>query len=153
MISFKNCWVKQGENILFHPDWGIYDMAVGAKVISAFAGLADPGSFGLVFESPKEKTHKIQYPKKEQKLHRLYQEVRDIRELNKIDKQSILALENIFTTLKDEYPNDWLLPLEIFELLFSQEESLKKRVLAHLENLTLKPEFKSLIESGLSLLN
>lgn len=153
LISFKNCWVKQGENILFHPDWGIYDMAVGAKVISAFAGVADPGSFGLVFESPKEKTHKIQYPKKEQKLHRLYQEVRDIRELNKIDKQSILALENIFTTLKDEYPNDWLLPLEIFELLFSQEESLKKRVLAHLKDLTLKPEFKSLIESGLSLLN
>jgi len=153
LISFKNCWVKQGENILFHPDWGIYDMAVGAKVISAFAGVADPGSFGLVFESPKEKTHKIQYPKKEQKLHRLYQEVRDIRELNKIDKQSMLALENIFATLKDEYPNDWLLPLEIFELLFSQEESLKKRVLAHLENLTLKPEFKSLIESGLSLLN
>ena len=153
LISFKNCWVKQGENILFHPDWGIYDMAVGAKVISAFAGVADPGSFGLVFESPKEKTHKIQYPKKEQKLHRLYQEVRAIRELNKIDKQSMLALENIFTTLKDEYPNDWLLPLEIFELLFSQEESLKKRVLAHLENLTLKPEFKSLIESGLSLLN
>ncbi len=153
LISFKNCWVKQGENILFHPDWGIYDMAVGAKVISAFAGVADPGSFGLVFESPKEKTHKIQYPKKEQKLHRLYQEVRAIRELNKIDKQSMLALENIFATLKDEYPNDWLLPLEIFELLFSQEESLKKRVLAHLENLTLKPEFKSLIESGLSLLN
>ena len=153
LISFKNCWVKQGENILFHPDWGIYDMAVGAKVISAFAGVADPGSFGLVFESPKEKTHKIQYPKKEQKLHRLYQEVRDIRELNKIDKQSMLALENIFTTLKDEYPNDWLLPLEIFELLFSQEESLKKRVLAHLKDLTLKPEFKSLIESGLSLLN
>ena len=153
LISFKNCWVKQGENILFHPDWGIYDMAVGAKVISAFAGVADPGSFGLVFESPKEKTHKIQYPKKEQKLHRLYQEVRAIRELNKIDKQSMLALENIFATLKDEYPNDWLLPLEIFELLFSQEESLKKRVLAHLKNLTLKPEFKSLIESGLSLLN
>ena len=153
LISFKNCWVKQGENILFHPDWGIYDMAVGAKVISAFAGVADPGSFGLVFESPKEKTHKIQYPKKEQKLHRLYQEVRAIRELNKIDKQSMLALENIFATLKDEYPNDWLLPLEIFELLFSQEESLKKRVLAHLKDLTLKPEFKSLIESGLSLLN
>ena len=152
LISFKNCWVKQGEKLLFHPDWGIYDMAVGAKVISAFAGVADPGSFGLVFESPKEKTHKIQYPKKEQKLHRLYQEVRGIRELNNLDKQSILALENIFTTLNDEYPNDWLLPLEIFELLFSQEESLKKRVLAHLKNLALKPEFKSLIESGLSLL-
>ncbi len=153
LISFKNCWVKQGENVLFHPDWGIFDMAVGAKVISAFAGVADPGSFGLVFESPKEKTHKIQYPKKEQKLHLLYQKVRDIREQNNFDKESIEELENILSILKDEYPNDWLLPLEIFELVFSREESLKKRVLAHLKNLALKPEYNILIESGLSLLN
>jgi phenylalanine-4-hydroxylase len=128
-------------------------MAVGAKVISAFAGVADPGSFGLVFESPKEKTHKIQYPKKELKLHLLYQEVRDIREQNNLEERSILALENILTTLKEEYPNDWLLSLEIFELVFRLDESIKNRVLAHLKNLALKPDYKILIESGLSLLN
>jgi phenylalanine-4-hydroxylase len=152
LISFKNCWVKQGENILFQPDWGIYDMAVGAKVISAYAGVADPGSFGLMFESPKEKTHKIQYPEKEQKLHLLYREVRNIRDRNNLDKKSIVELENILTTLKVEYPNDWLLPLEIFELLFNNESPVKKQVLAHLKNLALKPEFKNLIESGLSLM-
>ncbi|MFD1315389.1 aromatic amino acid hydroxylase [Namhaeicola litoreus] len=152
LISFKNCWVKHGESILFQPDWGIYDMAVGAKILSAYAGVADPGSFGLRFESPKEKTHKIQYSNKEQNLHGLYSEVRKIREKKNLDNKSILELENIFLTLIAEYPDDWLLSLEIFELVFNLEVPLKNQVLAHLKNLALKPEFKNLIESGLSLI-
>lgn len=31
IISFKNCTVTHNETVLFLPEWGIYDMAVGKK--------------------------------------------------------------------------------------------------------------------------
>jgi len=46
LISFKNCTVTYGETVLFQPEWGIYDMAVGKKIVSAFSGPADSNSFG-----------------------------------------------------------------------------------------------------------
>ncbi|MGB0776690.1 MAG: aromatic amino acid hydroxylase [Flavobacteriaceae bacterium] len=42
LISFKNCSVYRNDEILFRPEWGIYDMAVGKSVVSAFGGAADP---------------------------------------------------------------------------------------------------------------
>jgi phenylalanine-4-hydroxylase len=33
LIRFKNCTVTHGETILFQPEWGVYDMAVGKKVV------------------------------------------------------------------------------------------------------------------------
>jgi len=85
LISFRNCTVKHNDTILFHPDWGVYDMAVGKKVVSVYSGVADPENFGLVFEAPKEKTHKIKYSEVELQLHKLYQEVRDIRESKNLE--------------------------------------------------------------------
>jgi phenylalanine-4-hydroxylase len=35
LIRFKNCTVTHGKTVLFQPEWGVYDMAVGKKVTSA----------------------------------------------------------------------------------------------------------------------
>jgi phenylalanine-4-hydroxylase len=149
LISFKNCTVKHNDTILFQPEWGVYDMAVGKEVISAYSGIADPENYGLVFEVPKEKTHKIQYSKSDIKLHKLYMEVREIRESNNLDNAS---LESIFNTVSNEYPNDWLLPLEIYELIYKQDTQLKDTVQNHLENLMAKKNNANLIKDGLKLL-
>jgi len=53
LISFRNCSVTRNEEVLFQPDWGIYDMAVGKSIISAFGGAADPVYYDL-FEAPVE---------------------------------------------------------------------------------------------------
>ena len=37
IFTFHNCTVKFQDFELFKPEWGIYDMAVGEKIISAFA--------------------------------------------------------------------------------------------------------------------
>jgi len=150
LISFKNCTVKQNDKILFSPDWGVYDMAVGKEVISAYAGLADPESYELIVEAPKEKTHKIKYSDKEKKLHELYLEVRKIRENNNLNNSRLLTIFNI---VLNEYPNDWLLSLEIYELIFRQDTTLKGKVLEHLEKLTSKKEIANLINDGLKLLD
>jgi phenylalanine-4-hydroxylase len=150
LISFKDCMVKQGDEVLFHPSWGTYEMAIGATVISAFAGVADPGNYGISYEAPAEKTHKIHYNPAQRKLHGLYQEVRDIREKG-FDPQSTVRLEQIFNTLETDYPTEWLLALEIAELVSEPDHlKLKNRVSAFLKNLAGDPGYKELIGNGIS---
>ena len=149
LISFKNCTVTCGDDILFHPDWGNYDMAVGKEVISAYSGVADPENFGIIFQAPKEKTHKISYTKKELILHSLYAEVRQMREDGVL---SVQRIEAVFKTLQTDFKKDWLLPLEIAELLYREELPLYKKVKGYLEDLAKNKKVKALIEDGLALL-
>ena len=149
LISFKNCTVKMGENILFDPSWGIFDMAVGETVISAFSGLADPNSYGLIFESPKEKTHKIHYNSTELELHNLYGEVREMRINEEVNPE---RLENIFLNLRSNFPEDWLLVLEIFELVQNTKHvKLKDQLRIQLNELSKKESISHLIKDGIGL--
>jgi len=147
LISFKNCTVKYGEEVLFQPAWGVFDMAVGASIVSVYAGVADPNSYGLTYQAPKEKTHKIKYSNEQLKKHKLYQEVRNMRENNTIDANRLMTIFNSFKTDKKE----WLLALEIYEILNNSEKILKKEVLNYL-NLTVDRKYENLINDGLDLL-
>lgn len=149
LISFKNCTVTHGEKVLFHPDWGIYDMAVGVEVISAFAGPADVNSFGDIGKVSETKTHKIQYSDKDKELYGLYNKVREIRENGIVSEDEINAVwKQVVTNFKE----DWLLPLELLEIAIDKEFSIKKELIAHLEELKSNKSYKSLIENGLHLL-
>jgi len=151
LISFKNCTVKMGEEILFDPSWGIYDMAIGASVISAYSGLADPNSYGLFFEAPKEKTHKIAYSRDEKKLHNLYYEVRSMVQNNEVN---IEKLQTICNNLISNFTNDWLLLLEIYEIFQkSNHENLASMVLEHLNNLAKEKSISHLIQDGINMIN
>ena len=48
LITFEECTVSCEGRQLFLPDWGLYHMAVGAELISAFNGPADLLSFNLI---------------------------------------------------------------------------------------------------------
>ena len=151
LISFKNCTVKMGEEILFDPSWGIYDMAIGASVISAYSGLADPNSYGLFFEAPKEKTHKIAYSRDEKKLHNLYYEVRSMVQNNEVN---IEKLQTICNNLISNFTNDWLLLLEIYEIFQKlNHENLASMVLEHLNNLAKEKSISHLIQDGIKMIN
>ena len=150
LISFRNCTVTYKDAVLFHPSWGIYDMVVGASVISAFSGIADPNSFGQQFEVPKEKTHKIKYSSSELALFKLYEALRTMRQSKRIDVE---VLQKIFGQLVSNYPNDWLLVLEIFEVLKSEPGSdFKDRVKSHLEQAFNDESIKHLIADGIRLI-
>jgi len=113
ILSFSDCHVTYEGKSLFLPEWGTYDMAVGSRIVSAFAGPADPDGFGLEYPVPQEKTHRIVHSEKARKLHSLYQQVRDIRE----NSCSFAILPSIWQELKTGHPEDWLCSLEILELL------------------------------------
>ncbi|WP_268849004.1 aromatic amino acid hydroxylase [Flavobacterium aestivum] len=150
LISFKNCTVTHGDTILFQPEWGNYDMAVGKKLVSAFSGPADVNSFDLISHVPSSKTIKAKHTAERDDLEVLYQTVRSIRESN----DTTTSLEAIFTKLQNNHPKDWLLAVEIVELLNTRNEpELMQQVMLHLENLKKqRPEIKKLISNGLELI-
>lgn len=150
LISFKNCTVTYGEKVLFHPDWGIYDMAVGVEVVSAYAGPADVNSFEDLGKVSETKTHKITYSESDEKLYSLYDSVREMRENGTVSE---VKIKDIFEQLESQFKNDWLLPLELLELAFDKEYSIKSSIKEYLEKLKSNKSYKTLIENGLFLLN
>nr|WP_314898152.1 aromatic amino acid hydroxylase [uncultured Flavobacterium sp.] len=150
LISLKNCMVTHRETILFQPEWGNYDMAIGKKVISAFSGPADVNSFDLISHVPTSKTIKAKHTAERDDLEILYQTVRNSRETK--DTQTSLA--PIFEKLHTNHPNDWLLAIEIAELLKDRNEpQLLQEVMVYLEKLKEKrPEVAHLIAGGLDLI-
>jgi phenylalanine-4-hydroxylase len=148
LISFENCTVKHNDTVLFAPEWGIYDMAVGKKIISAFSGPADVNSFDMITHVPNSKTIKAEKSEKRANLEKLYATVREIRE-----GKSNELIETIFLQLKTNYPKDWLLCVEIVEILNTRNSDLQQQVIAHLEQLkTDRPEISKLITNGLELI-
>lgn len=150
LIRFKNCTVTHGETILFQPEWGVYDMAVGKKVVSAYSGPADVNSFDLITHMPSSTTIKAQQSAERDDLEILYQQVRNIRETK--DKEA--ALLPIFENLRENHSRDWLLAVEIVELLNERNESqLLDKVVSYLEEQkTKRPEVAHLIVGGLELI-
>lgn len=150
LIKFKNCTVTHNDTILFKPEWGIYDMAVGKKVISAFSGPADVDSFDMINHVPSSHTIKAKKSPEREELEKLYLNVRQIRE-NKIQ---LMSIEQTFDLIKHNHPNDWLLSVEIAELLHQNDQKgLLPQVLIHLEKIkTNRPEIAHLITGGLELI-
>jgi phenylalanine-4-hydroxylase len=150
LIKFKNCTVTHNEQVLFQPEWGIYDMAVGKKVISAFSGPADVTSFDMINHVPSSQTIKQKKSAERAELEKLYANVRTIREKN----SATITLKEAFAAVTSGHPNDWLLSVEIAELAQKEGNSdLVNKVLNHLENVkTNRPEIAHLITNGLELI-
>lgn len=150
LIKFKNCTVTHIDTVLFRPEWGIYDMAVGKKVISAFSGPADVNSFDMINHVPSSQTIKQKKSTEREELERLYLSVRNIRE----GKPATTTLKEAFASVSAGHPNDWLLSVEIAELAKKEGNSdLVDKVLNHLEKVkSNRPEIVHLVDNGLELI-
>ncbi len=143
LIQFTECTVTYKNEVLFSPEMGDFDMAVGKEIVSAFTGASDYNSFPIIQKPSNVKTIKVELSKSEKELHILYNQVRKIRE-KQLDENK---LQEIFKSLKRKFPTDWLLPLEIYEL------TKDKEVLEHLKQLKIhRPKITHLIENGLELI-
>ncbi|WP_286760359.1 aromatic amino acid hydroxylase [Salegentibacter sp. UBA1130] len=150
IISLKDCTVTYGEEILFKPEWGKYDMAIGKEVISAFAGPADNLSFDLITHKTSTTTIKSKSTPEREELNSLYASVRNIRE----GKDAKFSLDAALELVKKHHPKDWLLSVEIYELAVGKDEKLAKEALNNLEDVkSLRPDISHLIDGGISLIN
>ena len=150
LISFKNCTVTHQDEVLFRPEWGMYDMAVGKEIVSGFSGPADVESFDMITHVPSSKTIKSKMTPEREELENLYEAVRNIRE----GKPTNMTLKETFGLVSSSHPNDWLLSVEIVELTHKQNNAdFTNKVLNHLEKVKQnRPHIAHLIDNGLELI-
>ena len=126
VITFTDCTAKHADRVLFDPSWGNYDMAVGDRISSVFNGAGDKDAYNQVALVSKQRTIKVPSDAKRKKLENLYAQVRKIRET----KKGYERLGEIWETQQAEHPDDWLLSMEIFEILdmTEQQPQLKTKI-------------------------
>ena len=149
LIVMEDCTVRESNgNVLFQPEWGTYDMAVGEKIVSVFNGAADKDAFEEnTYVSPKH-TEKIVYDEATQNLHKIYAKVRLARE----QQQGETELPALFKILKAEYPSDWLCAMEILEIVFHRKlfPELETEIRLYLQQKAeQETAYKKLINDGL----
>jgi phenylalanine-4-hydroxylase len=152
LITFSNCRAKRGDRVLFDPDWGTYDMAVGERIASVFNGAADKDAYNQVALVPKERTIKVPSDAKRKRLENLYAQVRKIRASKTGDER----LGEIWETQQAEHPEDWLLSMEIFEILdtTNQQPELRARIAKFLNETKSKTkDLSTLISWGFRLVD
>jgi phenylalanine-4-hydroxylase len=152
LMSFSDCSVKQGDETLFDPSWGTYDMVVGARIPSVFCGAADKDAYDQVSLVAKERTLKLDYDDKARKIHDLYGKIREYREAKATD-ESIVA---IWKEIQDCCPQHWLAPLEILEIVGTRKifvetaEEIRAFLLTKAAD---EPRLNKLINDGLFLVD
>ncbi len=152
LVTLKECQVTLSGETLFIPEWGEYDLALGSSVTSVFRGPADRCAYGMIEEDFEvKKVPQKKYTEAEIYLMDLYQVIREQRQSHQYDLQ---RMEEILKDLRENYTDDWLLKLEIYELCLACQhppewtKDLKNELLAHDVNNT---EVKYLIQRGLCL--
>jgi phenylalanine-4-hydroxylase len=151
LITFENCTVRYKEEFLFRPEWGRYHMAVGENIVSAFNGPADLSSFDLISHVPAETTIKVHKDPRREQLEILYGQIREFRE----GTNTTISRNKVFQKLKSSHPEDWMLPVEIYELARAdQNEEFASEILHHLEEVKRRrPEVGHLIDGGIALID
>jgi phenylalanine-4-hydroxylase len=151
VIQFEDCTVTYKGDVLFKPEFGTFDLAVGSSIVSAFAGSADFRSYNNLYHVSETKTEKAINNENKERLEKLYAQVRDIRESDAIDET---ALKIILDDVKQNHPDDWLLTLEIFELAqITNNDGLKLKLMDRISELKiLRPKVEHLIQGALELI-
>ncbi|HYK77293.1 MAG TPA: aromatic amino acid hydroxylase [Daejeonella sp.] len=152
LVSFTDCTV-QDENgkIYFEPSWGIFDMAVGEKIVSVFCGAANKDAFEEIAHVSKTLTQKAVYNEHTLQYHDLFRTVRECRET----KSGYDKLPAVWESLKKHHADDWLCALEILEILEYEEllPDVAREIRIYLEmKAATEPEYTKLIHDGFYLI-
>ncbi len=113
LLSFVNCKVHRGDELLFDPEWGVFDMAVGMKVDAVYGGPADRLAYGETEDFARKLVPRRLYSATELERHRLYKEVRTLRAQRHLEASRLLDILNKIRALD---PRDWLLNVEVREV-------------------------------------
>jgi len=144
LIRLDDCTVTYKEEILFSPEEGVFDMAVGKEIISAFAGAADHESFPNLYKASETLTVKPAKTSRQEELEGLYQKVKEYRVSKSFTEES---LTEIFNKIKSNHTNDWLLCLELLEL--TESANTIENIESHLnQSINRNPRLEVLINDG-----
>jgi phenylalanine-4-hydroxylase len=149
LFSFSECTLSDSKGtVYFKPEWGIFDMAVGEKIVSVYNGAADKDAFEEIALVSGTNTYHPNYDELTLAYHRLFEGVRTCRE----NTSGYDILPEIWAKLQAKHREDWLCSLEILELLELKDlnATLAREIRTHLENkASTEPEYSKLIHDGL----
>jgi len=114
LITFSNCTVKNKHKILFHPNWGSYDMICGQLINSIYGGPCDKKNYYLE-KNKKDKYLKYNKPQlttKNNNLNNLHKKINELR----VKNCSYKKIENIYLEAIKKFPKEWLIFYELLEL-------------------------------------
>lgn len=152
LITFSDCHVTHGSEVFFEPSWGDYDMAVGAEITSAYSGSADKEKFNVYPPKSDKKAIKVIHSDKQTYLFGLYSKVRVMREGHALDSS---VISEIVSNLNKDYPDEWLLRLEILELLTQHDIEANLSEQIHNQLIAMKSHsetYDNVISAGLDLI-
>ncbi len=143
LLSFDNCTARLGDELLFKPEWGSYDMAVGERIASVFQGAADKDAFEQEPLLARERTAKGGSPDAER--CDLYQRLSAARE-----SQEAIDLGVTWASAQ-RHPEDWLLSLQVAEVARKRgERALSREIEEALSSRAERePGLRTLIDRGL----
>lgn len=127
LLRYSGCTVRQGQETLFKPEWGDFDLACGVKVLSVAGHAADrkryleaTGGFGQ-----RPGSHKSNLTSRNRELNALYAEVRAMRERLPVRQPDPARISWILDQLDRSYLEDWLLRYELVELIVRAKVALQ----------------------------
>lgn len=153
LISFTDCTLKDEQgNVYFEPSWGVFDMAIGEKIVSVYSGAADKDAYEEIALKAKSVTFHPEYTENQKRYHDLFRQVRVCRET----QNGFERLTKIWGELKQDFREDWLCAIEILEILElgSLFSDLAREIRIHLEmKASNEPELNRLIQNGFYLIS
>ena len=137
VLTLTQARATHGQDLLFDPSWGVYDMAIGTKVVSVYGGPADRSRFGETEDFTKKIIPRRAYPDAVLKKHELYSQTRALREL--MSKGEVLkaeiekSLSELIARASKSVAHDWLIHTDLLEIAESLKvqtliESVEKRL-------------------------
>ncbi|MEP0201488.1 MAG: aromatic amino acid hydroxylase [Halioglobus sp.] len=147
LLSFEQCTVTDlhGRQ-LFQPEWGTYDMAVGAAITSVFGGSADRSAYQLHKPLPSTATVSVAV---DEDLMDLYKHVAELVAAGRAIER---RMEVDIIERLNAYPCEWLVRAELFGWIHQDKTlapALAERLEAELVALAENPELTPLIQLAL----
>lgn len=139
VLTLVDAKVWRGSDIYYLPEWGSFDMAVGEKVTSAFAGPADI-SFWPATEFPQKTVPKPKkYNSADKALLKMYEEAMDLWRHHSFNHEKVIqGFDSIDQKLDEQYSEEWLLRWNLLESLKKMDRGVM--LCSHLKNKLLEIE-------------
>ena len=153
ILSLENASAKYQDRVLFAPEWGTYDVALGTTVTSVFGGPADRVAYGELMDFVATRVPAMKYSAEQIQLQKLYADVRALRE-NTSQTVKEASLEMLYNTQQQIAGNEWLVLLEMYELslVHFPNSELSKKIKSSLLALSeSQDQQRSMINDGLVL--
>ena len=118
ILTWKDCKITYGDKVYFEPEWGEFDQIVTERVTALAGGAEDRNKYPFdAGNSPTSPGRTSPHNKEELEIISYYSKVRSIREKQTFSDDDLNILISIINNLGKNMTREWLLAVEIYEII------------------------------------